>query len=473
MPSTSLLSLYPELFDPAAVLGFILAAVFAVRIIMHRGSPQATMAWLMAVVLVPFVGVPLYVVFGGRKLRRMARKKGLLDMAELAVAGGRRAPTRTVERLAAAADLPGAAGGNAVRFIATGEAYYAELLARIDQARESIHLQSYIFRMDAVGQEVVNRLAGRAERGVDVRLLLDDLGSSGTTRQRLAPLLRAGGKVAYFMPLLLAPFRSKANLRNHRKFMVFDGCRALSGGANIGREYLGPRPEPERWRDLVFCLDGPAAAYMAELFRQDWRFAAAVEDRMPPREEGPAACPAMMGDEEVQFVPSGPDITGDPLHDIYMEAMYAARQHLWLATPYLAPDEAMAQAVELAARRGVDVRLVMPARSDHWALDLVRSAYLRRFYEAGVRLLFHQGAMMHAKALYTEHLAAAGSANLDMRSFRYNYEAQCLFHSPGTLERMRAYFQQLFTESKPGTIPPAGEGRLFAEGLVRLAAPLL
>jgi cardiolipin synthase len=284
----------------------------------------------------------------------------------------------------------------------------------------------------------------------------------------LAALTEAGGKVAWFMPVLHLPFRGNANLRNHRKIVIADGSAAIVGGMNVAREYMGPTPFAGRWRDLSLRIAGPAVADIADLFASDWHFAA-KESLTParhaelPRRQAP--------DGEAQLVASGPDSASDLIYDALLSAMFEAQERLYVATPYFVPDEALARALVLACRRGVDVRVLVPRRSNHLFADLAGASYLRQVHDAGGQVLCFTPGMMHAKAVIVdERIAVVGSANMDMRSLFLDYEIAMFFYSPSEIARVVAWFQSL--EPSCVALAPAGRTRALFEDLGRLVAPL-
>jgi cardiolipin synthase len=351
-------------------------------------------------------------------MRRMAQRKQRVYVYGSSDVGG---PLLggVAEKLLNSFGVPPATVGNRMTLVVTGEDAYRQLTRCIDEAVSSIDITTFILGTDSVGRAIVERLAARAHAGVAVRLLLDSVGSWRVNRRFLAPLTDAGARVAFFMPVIHLPFRGRANLRNHRKIVVADNRTAIIGGMNLSGPYMGPTSDPKRWRDLSMVVSGPAVYELATLFRSDWKFATG-EDVSPP---GPGSfadgrsseCPA-------QVVASGPDVSGDPLYETLLWALFTATRRIWVVTPYFVPDETLARALELAARRGVDVCLIVPLRSNHLSADVARTGFLRQLHNAGARVLMFQPGMLHAKAVIIDDLCMIGSANMDMRSLFLNYE---------------------------------------------------
>lgn len=474
MPDTSGQAwLIPLLSELIAVGGFLLALVLVAHLLRSNRTPSSTLAWVLVIVLMPYIGVPLYLMFGGRKMRSMARRKEMVYRpGQILEPASSIAPA---EQVLLSFGVPPSTAGNCVRLIASGEDAYDTLVDMIDGARESIHITTYILSSDPVGTEVIERLARRAREGIDVRLLLDSVGSWRLSNRALRPLTDAGGKVAWFMPVFHLPFRGRTNLRNHRKIVVVDGSRALAGGMNIAQEYMGPTPLAGRWRDVSAVLEGPAAADLHDLFLSDWSFASGQKPTLvnpPPHPDPPAAAPRAGGDP-VQVVASGPDVAGDPLYESLITLLFSARERVWVITPYFVPDEILVRALDLAARRSLDVRLVIPNRSNHLSADLARVGYLRQIHEAGGRVLRYRPGMIHGKMiLVDDDLAIVGSANMDMRSLFLNYEVALFLYGPNQIKAADEWARSLFPECRPG-VPGRTWFLELAENVVRLLSPLL
>ena len=291
------------------------------------------------------------------------------------------------------------------------------------------------------------------------------------TRRTLAPLKQAGGRFAFFMPVMHRPLRGRTNLRNHRKTVIADERRVLAGGANIAAEYMGLENRSDRWHDLTFSLEGPAVNHYVELFRSDWAFASGESLAMMPLAE---PLHADRGAEAVvQVVPSGPDVQGDPLYDALLTAVFSARDRIRVVTPYFIPDDALCRAFSLAAHRGVDVVILLPERSNHRLADAAGRSYLREIQNEGGRVLFYQDGMLHAKAvLCDDSLAILGSANIDMRSLLLNYEAAILIYSANEIRLIADWIDSLAQKSREG-VNEVGTIGGIGEGLARLLAPQL
>jgi cardiolipin synthase len=466
--------LLPEL---TTHVGFLLALLFLAHLIRQRRSPASTAAWLLIILFLPYVGVPLYLMLGGRKMSRMARKKArVYDRTQPS-------PTQVesnTEQFLASYGVPLASSGNRVALLTRGQDAFRQFVRIIDEARSTIFITTYILGRGEVGKEIVSRLAEKAAQGVTVRLLIDDMGSWRVGRRFLSPLLDAGARVARFMPVVHIPFRGRANLRNHRKIVVVDRRIALTGGMNLAWPYMGSAPDPGFWTDLSAVVEGPAAADLEALFLSDWAFATGEDPSMlvrgaasPDTSHAVSHHSASPDDSSVQVVASGPDVPDDPLYETLVSLIFAARKRIWIVTPYFVPDEMLSRALNLAARRGVDVRLIVPAHSNHVTADLARESYLRDLHQAGGQVLLYQPVMLHAKAVvFDDRLAVIGSANMDNRSLFLNYEVALFLYSRQEVDAVSTWASKL-EQHCCRDLPKPGWVRELAENVVRLFAPLL
>jgi cardiolipin synthase len=228
---------------------------------------------------------------------------------------------------------------------------------------------------------------------------------------------------------------------------------------------MGRDRDPARWRDLALVLRGPVVAEFEDIFRCDWEFTSGEKIAV-------SRAPSRAGEEEVQVVASGPDVPTDTIFDNLLAAFFAAKSRIWIATPYFIPDETLTRALEIACRRGIDIRILVPRRSNHFLADVGRGSYIRQLEAQGARILLHPE-MVHAKAtLIDETCAIVGSANTDMRSFFYNYEASAFLYSPRSIEAVRGWFERLSAEASGG-YPRPRLGTQTVEGVARILSPFL
>ena len=441
----------------ASVVTTVLVISFLARILHDKRPQGSTLAWLLAVIAIPYVGIPLYLLIGPRKQLR-ARKRIYADKEESA-----RSIEPDVARLLCADGIRVPKEGNDVKLLETGEAAFAALLECIREAKSSIRISTFILADDATGRAITDALAERARAGVQVHLLIDGFFAFRASRRRLADLRKAGAHVEVFAPIVHVPFRSSGNLRNHRKSAVFDGKSAIVGGMNIAEEYMGATPLATRWCDLCALVRGPAVADIADVFCSDWEFA--TNESLGPVKS------ARDGGARVQIVPSGPDSAADSFYEAILSACYAARERVWITTPYFVPDDALTRALCAAAHRGLDVRVIVPLRSNHRVADLAGGTSLRQVDAAGGRILMFPK-MIHAKVVIVDDtLGVVGSANFDMRSLFLDYELCLFLYTASDITELAGWFER--TARGCGSLARASRTRALAEDVGRLFSPLV
>jgi cardiolipin synthase len=458
----------------STIVGFLLALFFFARLMSERRAPANTFAWLLVVIFVPWLGVPLYLILGGRKLRRLVKDKKALSadlpaMCQTDVSHVCAPVAKTVQGAGGFAPV----GGTRVRFLLTGEEDFAELERQILAAKHSIHIATFILGRDATGRRIVELLARRAKEGIKVRFLLDAVGCLFSSRGFVDPIRRAGGEVGRFMPVLPFTSRGSANLRSHRKIAIFDGTTALVGGRNIAVEYMGPTPMPKRWRDFGAVIEGPGAVVLGEVFIADWSFVT----RRPPEavaSDAHAGGAPVSGTAEVQVVASGPDVPGDPLYEGIVAMIQQAERDIWIVTPYFIPDEVLLRSMIVKARAGCNVTLIVPAQSNHPVTDFARRKFTRELRRAGGTILLYTGGMIHAKAIVVDdRVALFGSPNFDLRSLFVNFEVGVLVYTPQEIAAVSAWVEDVRKLCVVATEKKRRITSTIAEELCGLMAPLL
>jgi cardiolipin synthase len=456
-----------------SIVAFLMAAILLARASQQRRQTGSTLAWLLAIVLIPYVGVPFYLVFGGRKVKRRAAATGGASKrvassdAQRSIEGDDGSAAGRLGRMLRASGGMAATNGNRIELLGDGEAAFAAVMAAISGAERSVRISTLVFAGDEIGEAVTVALEAKARAGVEVRVLVDGLFKFRSRRRQIARLRAAGAQVTWFMRLWTLPTRGSMNLRLHRKEVLVDDRVAIVGGTNLAREYMGPTPLPGRWRDLSMTITGPAVADIARLFRADWEFASGRKLDPPPQR----MVAAVAGRVSIQVVGSGPDSENDLVYDAFLCAIFEARRRIWIATPYFVPDEALVHALLLAIRRGVSVQILVPLRSNHRTADLAGAAYLRELRNAGGVIRCYEPGMMHAKILLVDDdVGFLGSANMDRRSFFLDYEIALLVADREEVARMEAWFAPLLERSVD--LPPAGRVRALIEPFARLLAPL-
>ncbi len=463
----------------------------------QRRHPSAAIAWVVTLVLIPYIALPLYLMFGRRKLVTSRRAPGAL-VAQQAPARIGQPPAQFSPqsgRLATAIGLAEAACFNGLDVHQDGGQALQALRSIIDSATQTLDVCSFLLGRDVLGDEIAASLARRARDGVRVRLLIDGIGFYVGGRPSLKRLKVAGVQVVMFVSPLTSGLRGRTNLRNHRKMVISDGQRLWCGGRNLAAEYFEGDPaaliNKATWIDLSFDLCGDLAQQAKQRFELDWQFAlgkpAAILQPVCAVPESPLtdapASPASAAPEpphpialrpdaalHARLVPSGPDQAEDTIYTLLVSGCFTAHRRILAVTPYFVPDQTLLLALTLAARRGVAVDLLLPLKSNHHLADIARAPALRELAAAGAKIWLAPG-MMHAKAvLIDEGLALVGSANLDERSLFLNYELMVAFYDPPVVERFALWIESHQRGAVAYVPRPAGLARELVEGIVRWVA---
>jgi cardiolipin synthase len=443
-------------------------------------TPQGALAWVVFLLTVPFLALPAHALFGQSRharavlARRRSDERAAEDLVPLVEGGGpsSRAPGGEPGELRALSTLAGvpALKGNGAALLVDGAASFEAIFRAVEEARDYVLLSFYILRDDALGREFRDRLVARAAAGVRIFLLYDRVGSLALPRRYLASLREAGVAVADFDAGRRLERLLQLNFRNHRKIVVADGRVGFTGGLNVGDEYMGRDPRFGRWRDTMIRLEGPVVLQLQRVFAADWRWATG---RLP---ELAWAEPQAAGTAEALILAPGP---ADPLETgslHFTHAIHAARRRLWIATPYLVPERDVLTALKLAVLRGVDVRLLMAGRRDHWMVWLAGFSYLDELREAGIGVWRHADGFMHQKVvLVDDWLASVGTVNLDVRSCRLNFEVTATVRNKAFAAEVEAMLETDFRASERNETPLDEMDLLRRVGapVARLFAPLL
>ena len=466
----------------------VYVVVLAGWILLEKRSPVATLAWILALIALPYVGFAVFFFLGPRRLKRKRlkhkRARGavrpslpMIDHADPATGADPRA--HEISRLAVKAGEPPADRCDHVRIFHAPSEAYAAMLAEIDKAKHHVHLQSYILDPRRSGERVRESLIAAAKRGVRVRLLVDDVGSSAMGRKYVKPLRDAGVMVGRFNRVAFSRIRSRFDFRNHRKILVCDGCIGFTGGLNVSDEYLPlpeghPRPEDYApWLDTHVRLEGDAVRWLQLTFLDDWFYTTGYVGRdseyFPPR--------LSTGNNLVQIVASGPDRETEPIQKTYFAAITTSRERVYVTTPYFVPDDAILTALVTAGLRGVDVRVLVPRVSDSIIVTAAARSYYDTLLAAGVRIYEYQPTMIHSKTLLVDdYFAAVGTANMDNRSFRLNFEITALLFGQEHATTLAEIFRRDMKDSIE--VREAARSKLsvkwrLAEAGARILSPLL
>jgi len=473
----------------ALSLHAVLALLFVGSVLRQRKEPMAMLSWILAILFLPYVGIFFYWLLGSnrvvrrthRRRRRIAHLMARIEewaQPHLAAGGtANRLPddlagiARLGERLA---QIP-PVGGNAVQVYQESGATFRALEDALRGARHHVHLEYYIWKPDKTGYAFRDLLIEQARAGVECRVLLDSVGCWRLGRRFVRPLLDAGAQVAFFLPLyrLRQRKRFSPHLRNHRKIAVIDGQVAFLGSQNIGDEYRGWRRALSPWHDTHMRIHGPAALFLQRTFAEDWLFAT----RQDLVGEQYFCRPPQPGSSIVQILPTGPDQNVSPLEQIVFAAVSSARRSIRIATPYFVPDPGLRMALIHACSRGVRVELVLPTRSDSAIVLWAGRSFYAELLEAGVRIHEYDGGVLHSKLITVdERWCMVGSANMDVRSFRLNFEITALVYDPHVAGELSTSIAQFIQAARPIThrdVRQRGLPRQLLEGTARLLTPLL
>lgn len=433
----------------AALLGSISMVVSWIIITRSVGSHAGRFGWMLFCVTAPILGVITYLLFGDRKIQSEYADRDLPDFEHLRQLQVGDDELNAITTLSYHRGALKPLKGNHVKWLFSPEEMYEATFDAIDAAEKAIYVATFILDMEKTGKRLVERLAAKAAAGVSVRLMVDGAGSFTVSQQFLQPIIDAGGKVAWFKPLSHLSRFPYVDLRNHRKMLIVDGDTVITGGANFATLYMTDTPDDSTWCDLCLRIDGPAAAAIEAVFQSDWRFV--THEQLPLLGDGQPNG----GDSDVQVVPGGADSPTDLLHDLMTHSIGQAQKRLWLVTPYFIPSPVTQHLLIVAARRGVDVRVIVPVDSDLKMVDAARFAFLANLAEVGARVYRYPHCMLHAKAMVIDDKAAiVGSANFDMRSMFLNYELLSVLQSPHDVEAITEWIKTLCSESYEGGDSP-------------------
>ncbi|MBA3464877.1 MAG: cardiolipin synthase [Deltaproteobacteria bacterium] len=459
----------------------IWVASVAVVIILQRRSAAATLAWLFALVFLPVIGLVIYRIIGPLRLerKRIKRNANKLVVKEALATLVAMEDVNSVEHIQLARvgmELGEASPLHAkeVELYLDGDSCYAGILAAINAATRHIHIEYYIWEPDQIGHELRDALIARKKAGVEVRIVLDGTGSNGLKKKFLAPLREAGIEVAWFNPVRLRSLRlRRPDFRTHRKIVVCDGRVGFTGGMNIADSQSASRCK-DYYRDTHMRMTGSAVWPLQKMFVEDWYFAAGTlcpidAETFPNQDKG--------GDYVVQILGSGPDSAAFAIHKALFTAINQSTDRLWITTPYFVPDDSMLMALTSAGLRDVDVRLIIPKRGDSKLVDLAARSYLPELLTSKVRVYEYDARFIHAKTMVCDDdVAIIGTANLDNRSFRLNFEDIAISYGEKVNEQLAKAFRDDLKHCHELTTQDIEKLPLkvrFGRATARLLSPLL
>ncbi|PYI51818.1 cardiolipin synthase [Paenibacillus flagellatus] len=476
----------PNLYTILSVVNLLLAAAV---IFLERRNVGVTWAWLMVLFFLPGAGFLLYLFLGQNLSRRKlykikaerreyvhalieSQKREIRrihfhdpamihyqDMIYMNLSGGQSLYTQD----------------NEVDIFTDGNSKFESLLRDIERARSHIHLMYYIVKDDGLGRRLVEALARKAKEGVQVRFLYDHIGSTGLSRRFFRPLTEAGGQTAAFFPSKIPYVNFRINFRNHRKLAIIDGSCGYIGGINVGDEYLGLDKRFGDWRDTHLKVKGSAVYQMQMQFVLDWNLASGTKmsDELAYF-PGPIDHAGKVG---MQIVSSGPTNDREQIKKVYIKMVHAAKQSVWIQSPYFVPDESLMTALKMAALSGVDVRLMLPAKPDHKLVYWASTSYLGELLAVGVKCYLYEKGFLHAKTIVVDgRVATVGTANIDLRSFKLNFEVNAVLYDTETAGKLQRIFlddQEHCTQLTEDVYRERPLRNRFLESCARLLSPIL
>ena len=466
-----------------ALLFTLNVVLIASVIVLENRAPERAHGWLLVLFAFPLIGFILYLFFGHnwhRKSKR-ARVKAFENMKrwreeakkDLALLANRSHAERHLRYLTTTVTGLRPTNGNKLHILTDAQIAYPDIIHALKSAKKCIDLEFYIFRYDDFGKEIIEILKERSKNGIRVRLLVDGYGSIGFGAKAFRDLRQAGVYAQYFAPLITFFYFFKANYRDHRKMIVIDDEIAYTGGMNIGNEYLG-RADHGHWRDTMIRIEGPAVRQMHTLFESSWRRSTKkAHSELYPRQE---ISPADSGGI-VSLIPSGPDTEWFAIQRVYLELIHGAEKRIIIQTPYFVPDSSIQEALINAALRGIDVQILIPKKPDHPIFRWIAMTYFGDLLRAGARIFEYQPGFLHQKVMIADDdLATIGTCNIDIRSFRLDFEVNLLLSDTQAiqhlLEDVRMDIEQSHELDHEQYLKRSFPVRIL-ESLARLIAPLV
>jgi len=423
--------------------------------IYKRREPSTMIAWILFIILVPYLAVILYFIFGTRKRRNKYKSENIFLTKKL---GGVPNNYYGVYKRET--------NGEFEVFVDYVKAY-EQFIKSIKEAKKSIYICTYVFKYDEVTEDIINILEKKAKEGLEIKILIDSLGSLYTYlfQGKLEGLKKLGVDIKFFMPIFQIPFRNYVNLRNHRKIYIFDNQKVLSGGMNLSSNYFGKQYNSNKWEDILFSCKGSCVEDFFSIFASDWYYAS--KERLQFKSQRVKT----KEDTNIKVIPSGPDVKSDFLYETILNEIYLAKKRIWIVTPYFIPNESLSKALIIAKHKGLDIKLISPKKSNHMVADIARGSFMRELAENNIEIKLYDGKMLHAKAiLFDNKWAMLGSVNLDNRSLFLNYEVATFVYSPKIITDIENWMNALL-ENSSNNMKRASVVRVFFENITRIVSP--
>lgn len=482
---------WQSIFNVIVVVNAVLAIITVFR---EKRDIAAIWAWLLVLIFLPVIGFIVYAFLGRQlpqnrlfRLHRHVQMQLSDRLAEQRKQTGNQDPTpadlvaeknQTVVQMFAESDAAFLARKNKVRIFTKGTDLFHRLIEDIEAAKKSIHIEFYTFYNDNIGNEILDLLVRKAKEGVEVRVIYDSWGSLGTTRKFFDPLRQAGGAAYPFLNTHSVILDFRLNFRDHRKIVVIDGAIGYIGGYNIGDQYLGRKKKFGNWRDTHLRIIGSGVFGLQSRFILDWN-ATSTKDQIAEDKVDPEYFPVTTtkGLVNMQIVSSGPNSDMQQIKMGYIKMIMEAKQYCWIQTPYLIPDDSVLDALRIAAKSGVDVRIMIPSMPDHAFVYRATQYYAHQLANEGIKIYYYDNGFLHAKTMVIDgEIASVGSANLDYRSFKLNFEINAFMYDQKLADELTAIYQNDITESTLQTPDMFEQQPLwlkFKQTFSRLLSPIL
>ena len=468
------------------IIVYVVSIVSAFSLIfIERKEPNTTWAWLLILLVLPGVGFIIYLflgqnlsrqkIFREKKVIDERKSKELLDKFK-EEKRSRGMSEEFIDLIRMNYNNSGAlyTSGNKVTTFIDGEKKFEALINDIREAKKFIHIEYYIFRMDNLGKAIINELKKKVQEGVEVRLLVDGMGSKSLRKKDIKYIKSLGIKFHTFFPVVIPYINVRLNYRNHRKIVVIDGKCGYVGGFNVGDEYINRGKQFDYWRDTHIRIQGEAVNELNKRFILDWDYASEGElknynDYFISHDHS--------GNIGMQIISSGPDHKEEYIKNAYMKIINNAKEKVYIQTPYLVPDEPMKEALKIAALSGVDVRIMVPGSPDHFFMEWILSANMGELMECGIKIYKYNKGFIHSKTIIADgKVSSIGTANLDIRSFQLNFEINAIIFDNDFTKEQEEIFNRDIKNSMLVTIEEynnRSRSIRIKEALIRLIAPIL
>lgn len=470
------------------IIAYIINFILIITVVcFQRRDPVVSLAWVLGFMLIPIVGLIIFLVFGtGLKehTKRKYQQKFVHDRSLLKLLKQQEHdfnltdpddyPYLDIPIYLSNVNSSLYFTNNNVKIYTEASDKYNDLLKDIESAKKYINMLYFIIRDDNISNKILNALTKKAQEGVEVRFLYDDFGSMLTPRKIFKPLKMAGGKVMPFFPVEFFGAYSKLNHRNHRKLAVIDGVIGYIGGMNIGDEYMGLK-KPTPWRDTHLRIEGDSALMLQKHFTLDWEFSS-NEKISTNIDKYFFKTKKNFGDVPIQIVSSGPDSKAEEIKCGMIRLINDARKYIYIQTPYFVPDKAFMTALTMAAEIGIDVRVMLPGIPDKQYVYYVTKSYIGELLDAGVKVYLYDG-FLHSKTIAVDDaVSTIGTTNIDIRSFELHFEINAFIYHCETTKKCREIFLDDMKHCHEVSIDEynnRGAWNVFKEGFFRLFSPIM